>query len=73
MILTGFRAVLLDFGTTEGNGRSGRDVGKACVREDTGLDCADIASGEDTRGREARGLKGEGAGEAATVMTEATV
>lgn len=73
MILTGFRAGLLDFATTEGKGRKGRDVGNACVREDTALDCAETASGEDTRGREVRGLKGEGAGVAATVMREAVV
>ena len=37
------------------------------------MDCAETASGEDTRGREAIGLKGEGAGVAATVMREAVV
>lgn len=66
MILTGLRAVgLID---RDGNGRRGREVGKACDRAAPGRDWAEAASGDETRGREAAGLNGEGAG-AATDMT----
>ena len=56
---------------SDGNGRSGRDVGNECVRGRTGFGCAEAASGDDTRGRVAAGAKGEGAGTA--VMREAVV
>ena len=67
MILTGLRAGVAALWTMEGNGRSGREVGKEWLREGSGRGWAEAASGEDTRGREAMGLNGEGA--AATVMT----
>ena len=73
MIFTGFRAGLLGFTASEGKGRSGREVGNEWGRDDTDFACADAASGDDTRGREAKGLKGEGEGVVATVMREAVV
>ena len=52
----------------DGKGRSGREVGKEWVRDGEGRGRAAEASGEDTRGRVATGLNGEGTA-AATVMT----
>ncbi len=68
MIFTGLRAGSLELIEREGKGRSGREAGNACWREGKVRGCADAASGEDTRGRDATGLKGEGTG-ATAVMT----
>ena len=69
MIFTGFREEAVEvFTASEGKGRRGRDVGNECVREETGRGCAEAASGDETRGRDAVGLKGEGTA-AVTVMT----
>ena len=67
MILTGFRAGLLLGTASDGKGRSGRDVGNEWARAAGARVWADAASGEDTRGRDAAGLNGEGATRA--VMT----
>ena len=66
--MTGLRADAAGLMASEGKGRSGREVGKEWVRVAPGRGCAEAASGEDTRGREAAGLNGEGAG-AATDIT----
>ena len=65
IIFTGLRADVFVFTAIDGNGRSGREVGKECVRAGCGLGCAEAASGDDTRGRDAAGLKGEGVAMAA--------
>ncbi len=68
MIFTGLRAGSLELIERDGKGRSGREAGNACWREGKVRGWADAASGEDTRGRDATGLKGEGTG-ATAVMT----
>lgn len=65
MILTGLRAGVFVLSAMEGKGRSGRDVGKECVRAACGRGCTAAARGDETRGRDAEGLKGEGAATAA--------
>ena len=70
--MTGFRAEDAGAMESEGNGRRGREVGNECVRPGAGRGCAEAASGDDTRGRDATGLNGEGAG-TVTVMTAVVV
>ena len=65
--MTGFRAGLLLGTASDGKGRSGRDVGNEWARAAGARGWADAASGEETRGRDAAGLNGEGATRA--VMT----